>query len=340
MKKWKLPLLLLAAAGIVALLAIYVCRTDYPSPARRADKIILRYGDVNPEGNITTRTARYFAEQVRELSGGHMEIEVYASGVMGDEMQSYQQIQMGALDLYRANGGSLSKAGSHATNILALPFLFRDRDHLWNVLLGDAGREILADLAESGTQMVGLFYLDEGQRNLFMVNRPIHRVEELSGLRIRAMVSDILEDTFQALGAIPVESTYAELYNTLESGAVDGADNPVASYTSNKFYQVAPYYIRTGHMYPPSIVVMSEITWNHLSEADHAVLQEAAVRAMEFNRNEISMAEEKAYAFLRSQHVDIIEPEDPEAWKAAVEPVYAKYSSGLEELVERIREMK
>ncbi len=325
---------------MILLLALILsaCGADGGSAQPDAGSIILRYGDVNPDGNITTKTARYFAQQVKALSNGRLEVEVYPSGVLGDELQSYQQIQMGALDLYRANGGSLSKIGSKATSVLALPFLFRDRDHLWNVLRGDIGREILNDLQESSTQMVGLFYLDEGPRNLFMVEKPVRRVEELKGLHIRAMVSDVLEDTLLALGAVPVESTYAELYNTLKSGAVDGADNPVASYCSNKFYQVAPYYIRTGHMYPPSIVVISEITWEHLSEEDREVLHQAAGLAMDYDRAEIDAAEEEAYRFLREEGIEILQPEEPEKWKEAVRPVYDKYSAGLEDLVRRIQE--
>lgn len=323
---------------ILCTLLLAACSIRPITPTQREDIIILRYGDVNPEGNITTKTAQYFADQVRELSGGHIEVDVYASGVLGDELQSYQQIQMGALDLYRANGGSLSKVGNKKSTILALPFLFRDRDHLWQVLSGNIGQEILDDLQQSGTQMVGLFYVDEGPRNLFLVDKPIRRVEELQGLRIRAMVSDVLEDTLLALGAIPVESTYAELYNTLKSGAVDGADNPVASYYSNKFYQVAPYYIKTGHMYPPSIVVISEITWNHLTEAERSVLREAAIRAMDYDKAEISDAEEAAYKTLDAAGVQIIEPEQYENWRAAVQPVYEKYSAGMEDLVRRIQE--
>ena len=323
---------------LLPMLLFSACRSEPDTAASDTGSIILRYGDVNAEGNITTRTARYFADQVKLLSEGHMEVEVYASGVLGDELQSYQQLQMGALDLYRANGGSLSKVGSDCSSILALPFLFRDRDHLWNVLRSDIGREILDDLQESGTQMVGLFYLDEGPRNLLMVDKPVRRVEDLKGLHIRAMVSDVLEDTFLAFGAIPVQSTYAELYNTLKSGAVDGADNPVASYYSNKFYQVAPYYIRTGHMYPPSIVAVSEITWNHLSDEERAVLREAAEKAMDYNRAQISTAEEEAYAFLRENGAAVMEPENLEDWKAAVRPVYEQYSAGMEDLVRRIQE--
>ena len=330
-------IILLTLLLFITALLLAACSRQIPE-AEPDDLIILRYNDVNPEGNITTRTAQYFADRVKELSDGHIEVEVYASGVLGDELQSYQQVQMGALDLYRANGGSLTKVGNDKSAVLALPFLFRDRDHFWNVLRGEIGREILEDLQLSGTQMVGLFYIDEGPRNLFMVDKPVRNVEELQGVKIRAMISDILEDTFRAFGANPEQINYAELYNTLKTRAVDGADNPVTSYYSNKFYQVAPYYTRTQHMYPPGIVIISEITWNHLSETDKQILHEAAEQAMDFNRSEISRAEEEAYAMLRSAGVEIIEPEHLEEWKSAVAPVYEQYAKGMEKLIQRIQE--
>ena len=301
-------------------------------------KIVLRYGDVNPEGNITVQTAHYFADQVNELSGGRIEIDVYTSGILGDELQSYQQLQMGALDFYRANGGSLDKISDVKVSLLALPYLFRDREHFWKVCGGEIGRRLLEDLQSSGSQMVGVFYIDEGIRNLFTVEHPVTKLEDMKGKRIRVMVSDTLFDTIRAFGAEPVVSTYAELYNTLLKEEVDGADNPVSSYYSNKFYQVAPYYIQTGHMYSPSVVVMSEITWNHLSPEDRDIIREAARRAEIYDQAEIRKAEENAYSQLRG--VTVLQPEDPEKWQAAVKPVYEKYGKGNEELIREIRETK
>ena len=302
------------------------------------EKIVLRYGDVNPEGNITVQTAHYFADQVNELSGGRIEIDIYTSGILGDELQSYQQVQMGALDFYRANGGSLDKLGDVKVSLLALPYLFRDREHFWKVCGGEIGRMLLDDLQSSGSQMVGVFYIDEGIRNLFTVDKPVTRLEDMKGKRIRVMVSDTLSDTIRAFGAEPVVSTYAELYNTLQKEEIDGADNPVSSYYSNKFYQVAPYYIQTGHMYSPSVVVMSEITWDHLSPEDREIIREAARRAEVYDQAEIRKAEENAYSQLRG--VTVLQPEDPEKWQQAAAPVYEKYGKGNEDLIREIQETK
>lgn len=337
--RWKRVFIL---AGVLTAAVLWSCGPGQKdeAPETAEDKIILRYGDVNPEGNVTVKTAHYFANQVRELSGGKIEIDVYSSGRLGDELQCYEQVQMGALDFYRANSGTLNKAGTMEVSILALPYLFRDRDHFWKVCSSRLGREMLDDIRESGSQMIGICYVDEGKRNLFMADKPVTKLSDLKGKTIRIMVSDVLADTIRALGGIPVQSTYAELYNTLESGEVDGAENPVISYYSNKFYQTAPYYTKTGHMYSPSVMVISEITWQNLSEEDQEIIRQAAQMAEEYNRVESEKAEREAYRRLMAANVAVTDVIDLEKWEAAVEDVYIKYGNGYENLIQQIRDMK
>lgn len=333
--------LYIAAAMVILTILLTIVVLILESDSSKAvdeGKLVLRYGDVNPEGNITVESAHYFADKVKELSNGSIEIDIYTSGILGDELQSYQQLQMGALDFYRANGSSLSKIGDMKVEILSLPYLFRDREHFWKVCGGPIGERILDDIEESGSQMVGLFFLDEGVRNLMMAETPIRRMSDMKGKTIRTMVSDILTDTISAFGATPVVTTYAELYNTLQKEEIDGAENPVSSYYSNKFYKVAPYYIKTGHMYSPSVVVMSEITWEHLSPENREIISKAAAMTEDYNRTEIQKAEDDAYGSL--SEVQVMEPEDMDQWIKAVEPVYKKYGAGNEKLIQDIRDAK
>lgn len=322
----------------IALTVVAVLMENMGNSNHKEEKLVLRYGDVNPEGNITVDCAHYFADKVKELSNDRIEIDIYTSGILGDELQSYQQLQMGALDFYRANGSSLSKINDMEVSILSLPYLFRNREHFWKVCGGPIGKKILTDIRESGSQMVGVFYLDEGVRNLMMAEKPVRSMSDIKGKSIRIMVSDILSDTIRAFGAEPVVTTYAELYNTLQREEIDGAENPVSSFYSNKFYKVAPYYIKTGHMYAPSVVVMSEITWNHLSQEDREVIMKAAELTEKYNQAEIQKAENDAYS--RLSNVEIIEPENMDEWKDAVQPVYEKYGAGNEDLIREIRETR
>lgn len=303
-------------------------------------EFILRYGDVNPDGHVIVNAAHYFADTVNELSGGRIAIEIYPSGQLGDDAQCYQAMQMGALDLYRGNSSSLTDFGNPQIAALALPYIFRDREHFWNVCSSELGDRILANMQESGSQMVGIAFLDEGARNFFTTTKPITKLEDIKNQKIRVQSSELMLDTVSALGASPTPIAYAELYTSLQSGVVDGAENPPASYFSNKFYEVAPNYVKDGHTYAPSVILMSEITWNKLGEELQNVIMEAAKKTQEYNKIEIEKADEDAYQAMKDAGVNVLELEDTEAWSAAMAPVYEKHGAKFIDLIDEIKAVK
>ena len=307
---------------------------------RSAPEIILRYAEVNPSDHIITLTGKYFADKVKELSGGRIEIEVYDAGKLGNDAQYYDQLQMGALDMYRGNAIALESIADMEVGIMAMPYLFRDTEHFWKVCDGELGDEILSDMQSSGSNMVGLCFLDEGARNIMTVNAPVKKVSDLRGLKIRSMEDDLLYDVIRATGAEPVGMDYADLYSALQSGAVDGAENPVCSYYSNQFYKVAPYYTKDAHTHSPSVILISELTWKHLSDGDKEILKTSADLAKEYNKAAIEAAEKEAYEKLRQEHVNIIEIEDMSEWQEVMEDIYESHAKGHYELIERIRNVK
>ncbi len=303
-------------------------------------EIVLRYGDVNPEGHVLLESAHFFADKVSELSNGRIEIAIYPAGELGDDHEVYQALQMGSVDVYRCNASSLTDFGNPKISALALPYIFRDRDHFWKVCTSQLGQDILDDLQESGTDMVGLFYMDEGARNFFTVEESVTTIEDIKDLKIRVQSSQLMLDTISALGANPTPIDYAELYTALQTGVVDGAENPPASYFANKFYEVAPYYVLDMHTYSPSVVLISEITWNRLSAEDQQILLEAGKLTEEFNRNAIEEADQQAYENLKEEGVVITELEDQEAWEAAMDEVYQKHGAEFLDLIEAVKNIK
>ena len=304
-----------------------------------SDTIILRYGEVNPEGYFMVDTADYFAERVKELSGGHIEVDICPSQI-GDDSKCYQELQMGALDLYRGNTVSLAEFQSPEISVLTLPYIFRDQEHFWTVCESELGRTLLDNLQKSGTGMLGLCYLDEGTRNFFTSDGPVTRLSDVKGKRIRIMSSQVMIDTITALGAVPSPTAYSEVYTLLESGTISGAGNPVNSYYSNKFYEVAPYLVRDGHIHAPSVLLMSEITWDHLTEEERAVILHAAQDTEVENRRKIEQSERESYQKLAKAGVTITELENPEEWRAAVQGVYEKYGSEYMDLINEIQNMR
>ncbi len=336
MKRMLSVLLILALLGG----AVFAQGSSDKAADKQQSQIVLRYGDVNPLGHVLLDSAQYFADQVATLSNNHIKIEIYPSGQLGDDNEVYQAMQMGAVDLYRGNAASMSDFGKMQITALALPYIFRDRDHFWAVCAGDLGTEILSDIQKSGSRMVGLFYMDEGARNFFTTDAPVTKIGDLKNLKIRVQNSQLMLDTVSALGANPTPIDYAELYTALQTGVVDGAENPPASYFSNKFYEVAPYYVLDGHTFSPSVVLMSEIVWNRLSADDKAVLMQAGKLTEEFNRKAIEAADQKAYDNLKAAGVQITTLTDPEKWSAAMDSVYAKHGADYLDTINKVKAVK
>lgn len=332
--------------GIIAILLAGSCLGSYMFLEQKAvsgsdsePEIVLCYGEVNPEGHILMESAHFFAERVNELTDGKVAIEIYPSGQLGDDARCYQSMERGTLDLYRGNSMSLVEYGNPMISALVLPYIFRDREHFWKVCESELGQEILDSIQES-TGMMGLAYLDEGARNFFTVDKPIRRLEDMKGLKIRVQVTSMMGDTVEALGAEPVPIDYVELYTALDSGVIDGAENPPVSYYYNNFYKVAPYYVKDGHTFTPGVIMVSKITWKNLKKEYQGALITAAKETQEYNRKAIEDADRAAYAALEREGVTILNLEDPAAWSKAMEPVYRKYGAENLDLIKKIREIK
>ena len=309
-------------------------------PAYAADKIVLKWGEQNAPTDIMSEGAMEFAKIVKEKSRDRIEVAVYLSSQLGDEKTQIQSVQMGALDFFRANANITAEFGADKSNVLALPYIFRNRDHMWKVLNGPVGKEILENFKEKNTHMLGIAYFDEGPRHFITRGKQIKTVEDLKGLKIRVGQTAIMIDTIKALGASPTAVSYAELYSALQSGVVDGAENPITAYLNNKFYEVGKYYTLDGHVYSPSIIVMSDTTAKKLSPEDLKLVTEAAVEAGQRVRSSVEKREADAAAQLTAKGTVITAVSDKKPWQDAVKPVVEKYGANYKKLVEQIQNTK
>lgn len=300
-------------------------------------KIKLTYAELNPDGHPMADIAYYFAEQVKEISGGKMTIEVYTSGILGSGKENLQSLQTGggSVDLYRGNTNELSDYNCKKLSLFGMPYTFRDREHLWNVIESEIGLEYLKEPQEAGTNMVGLFYTEEGARNFFTTDA-IKDMASMKGLKLRVPKTEVMSDTVKALGVEPTPIDWGELYNSLQTGVVDGAEQPLAGYYNNKFYEVAPYYILDGHTYSPGIVLMAEAVWNKLSEAQQNVLVEAGNATQQFNKSNAAKVDRETLIKIR-EVANVIEVADASPWQNATAPVIAKYIAGLETEMDAIK---
>ncbi|MDO5408573.1 MAG: TRAP transporter substrate-binding protein [Eubacteriales bacterium] len=309
-----------------------------------APEIVLKYAELNSDDNINTRVGYEFAKYVDEMSNGRIKIEVYSASTLGDEKTCLNALQMGGgtVDMYRGNTNSLSDYGFKKLNMFGLPFIFTSREGMWKVLENEElGQAFLSEGSEVGAGMVGVFYMDEGARNLF-TTKEIKGLSDIKSMKIRVPETQLMMDTMKALGAEPTPISYSELYSSLQSGVVDGAENGYPGYSSNKFYEVAPYYLLSGHTFSPGVVLMAEAKWNALSPEDQQILRDAGQKASDWNKEAIDAEEVALRKELEGKGVTIIDmtDEDKAAAQAACEPVWAGYTEGIEDLLNKMVEIQ
>ncbi|MGJ9459688.1 TRAP transporter substrate-binding protein [Oceanobacillus sp. CF4.6] len=302
------------------------------------ESIELKYAEVNPEGHPMTDAAEKFAEIVNEKSDGRISINVYPAGQLGNETENMEGLQMGSIDFMRANPSVIANFGIEKMNVLSLPFIFEGREHLWNVLDSDIGDELKEDINSSDTGFQTVMFVEEGARNFFFTDKVVKTPADMEGIKVRVQENELMVDLVEALGASPTPVSYSELYSALQTGIVNGAENPPAAYLANAFYEVADKLTLNQHVFAPNFILTSSNTWDELSEADQELLFEAGKETESFVKEIAQEADDAALAELEEKGVEITEVDDPKAWQDAVQPLYEKHGAGYEELIERIIE--
>ncbi len=325
---------------LLALLAVLMSAAFVNAPVQAADEIdeiTLSYAELNPDAHPMGKVAHFFADKVKELSNGKMTINVYTSGMLGSEKECLQAMQIGggSCDLFRGNTNALIDYGCEKLNLFGMPYTFRNRDHLWAVLESNIGTEFLKEPQEKGTRLRGMFYTEEGARNFFTTN-PVEDMSSFKGLKLRVPKTELMSETVKAIGIEPTPVDWAELYSSLQTGVVDGAEQPHAGYYNNKFYEVAPYYILDGHTYSPGIVLMSDSVWNRLSPAQQKVLTEAGAATQAFCKKNAAKIDAETLDNIKKV-ATVIEVKDPTPWQEATAPVIKKYTKGLEKEMDAIK---
>lgn len=301
-----------------------------------AQEIVLKSSDTHPDGYPTVEAVKYMGELLKERSNGRIAVEVYHSAQLGEEKDTIEQTRAGVIDLNRVSMGPFNGLVPE-TRVVSLPYIFRSTDHMHKVMDGDVGQEILAGFEPHG--LVGLAYYDGGARSFYNSQKPITSVEDLKGMKFRVMQSDIFVDMVNALGANAVPLPYGEVYSSIQTGVIDGAENNWPSFESSGHYEVAGYYTLDQHLIVPEVLVMSKMKFDSLSEEDQALIRQAAKDSMPIMREEWAAREKASEEKVRAAGVEIVENIDKTPFIAAMDVVYEKHvtSDKLKDLVTRIR---
>lgn len=293
----------LAAATLLSPLATLSAQAD----EIRSRMIRFGYG-LNEDSN-QGRAAKLLAEEVAKASGGKLKMRTFGAASLGADNQMQNALIGGAQEMMVGSTATLVGISKEMA-VWDTPFLFSSEQQADAVLDGPVGRQVMDKLEEKG--LVGLVYWENGFRNMTNNVRPITKLEEFSGIKLRVMPNPVFLETFKLMGANAVPLPFSELFTALETKAVDGQENPFNTILSSKFYEVQKYLTVTNHVYSPWIVTASKRWWDGLSPTEQDIIMQAAVKARDFERQDTRTEAAKALAQLKDNGMQVNQIDDGE----------------------------
>ncbi|MEA5152406.1 MAG: TRAP transporter substrate-binding protein [Oscillospiraceae bacterium] len=341
----KLIAILLAAVMVFALAACGSpapaateppAATEAAASAAVSPEIIIKLADVQAENDVETQFEYEFAELVAEKSNGRIEVQVFPAGQMGEMADILTSVQTGSIQMTRTNPSWLADAGVGSINILSLPFIFKDLDSANKVLESDVGKQMLQEIEDKDTQVKGLGYLEPSGRYFFFKNKEVSSLADIKNLKIRVQTNSLATSMVEHLGASATPISYNELYSSLQTGIVDGADNPLKGILNMSFFEVGKYVLDLAHQYEASIIIINEEFWKGLSADDQAILQAAMDEGAAYYK-EIADAQLETYrTSLEEKGMVFVTPDDPQEWIDAVTPMYPEFTAGYEDILQAV----
>ena len=277
------------------------------------------------------------ADRLNEKSNGKLLIKIYPNQQLGSERELVELLQIGSVGMTKVSTATMENFAPNF-RVLGMPYLFKDGGHMFRVLEGSVGK----DLLESGTdkRLLGLAFYDSGDRN-FYAKTPIRTPNDLIGKKIRVMPSKTAIDMVESLGGSATPISWGELYTALQQGIVDGAENNLPSFYLNRHYEVCKYFTMDGHTAVPDELIISTLVWNKLSQQEQQWIKEAAMESAEYQKKLWKESEEEALEGIKEAGVQIIKP-DKELFSAKVEQMYKEYEKDpeIKETIEKIKALK
>ncbi|MBP5668983.1 MAG: TRAP transporter substrate-binding protein [Lachnospiraceae bacterium] len=327
--------MLLSCVATLALGGLILWRL-WPARLKTPD-FVFYYADNQTADYPTTLGGERFAELVYERTDGRIKILIKSDGQLGQEIDVLKQMQYGGIAFARVSISQLAELIPDM-NVLQLPYLYDGAEHMWSVLDGEIGEDFLG--RTTAYDLVGLSWYDAGARNFYSANKPITRIEDFAGMKIRVQDSDMMSDMVAALGATAVKLNYSDVYSHLERGLVDGAENNWPSYESMRHYEVAKYYTVDEHTRVPEMQICSKEVWDQLSESDREIIRECAKESAGYER-ELWRERESYSRKIALEHgvtVTELSAEERNRFRQALEGTYVKYCEPYMDIVRKIIE--
>ena len=275
----------------------------------------------HPQGQAVAK----FGELVGQKSDGKIKVKMFAGGLLGNDVSMVSSLQGGTQEMTIPDTSTLvGIAGLKEFGLINLPFVLNSSQEADALLDGPWGQKLMAKLPEKG--LVGLGFWENGFRQISNNRHPINKAEDISGLKLRVIQNPLFIDTFKALGANALPMPFPEVYTALETGTVDGQENPLATLIASKFYEVQKDAGISNHIYSVWAFLISKKFWDKLSPDEQKILTEAANEATAFERKTIRAFDATALEEIKAKGVQVTTLTDEETAKLRelTKPVSAK----------------
>ncbi len=289
-----------------------------------------------PDGHPAVAGMKKFAENVAAKSGGRMKVTLFLNGSLGGDQAVVSSVKAGTIEMAVMNSGILASEAKELA-IFDFPFLFANEKESDAIVDGPVGKKMHALLESKG--IIGLSYWELGYRQITNGRRPLNKVEDIEGLKLRVIPNPINVDWVKALGANPTPMPFPEVYAGLEQKAIDGQENPVSVIAANKFWEVQKHVALTNHQYNPQSVIFSKKVWDSLSPADRRILDDAADDATKAQREAARAAVATNLELLKKNGMTVTQfpPAEVAKLREKMAPVIAKYVASVgEETVKEV----
>lgn len=332
LKKWKQ----LTAILLVMIFALSGCGSIGVKKNSANEMVHLTFGHGQAEGHPYHKAALYFKEQVEEKTNGRVIVDIQPNGNLGDEREMTECLQLGTIDITVAVAATLSGFDADM-DVFNFPYLFDTREEAFNVLDSETGQEIFSGMNDQGIEIYGTF--DLGFRSMTNSKRPIQTPEDARGIRMRTLESSVCVDSLGELGIDAVSMSFGELFTALQTGAVDGQENPLFTIYNSRFYEVQKYLSLTEHFYPVCPLMVSDLMWDKLSDEDTEIVKQELYDMVDYERKIAGEELDKTLEAIKDSGMEVNEV-DKAAFKEAISPVYEKYEEQYGDLLRKIEAAK
>lgn len=292
---------------------------------------------IHPEDYPNTVAMQAFADKVAEVTEGRVTPTVYANGILGSQPDAIEQVRSGALAWANFNMGPMGEIVP-ATNVLSLPFIFRDVEQMHHAMDGAVGQQFSDALTEAG--IVALSWYDSGSRSFYNTKKPIHSPADMEGMKFRVMNNDLYVQMVDQLGGNATPMAYGEVYQSLQTGVIDGAENNYPSYESSNHYEVAKYYSVTNHLIIPECLCVAASVWEGVSDEDKVAIKAAAMESAQLQRQLWAEREGVSLEKVKASGVEVNNVDDPAAFQSAMGPIYDGFIAANPDLAQLIAEIQ